>query len=121
MSNLYLMNIYLLYIFLIHFVANKERFFFKLKGFNDKKYEFALNLNTVGGKDFYNKLKTSKSFEFQLSPKPNYFELNNVNFKLMIDTSIAGASNTAYQPGEIIAKSNILRIARVVCDNEEYH
>jgi len=68
MSALYIMNIYILYIFLLHFVANKERFFFKVNGYSEKIFEFTLNLNTVGGKDFYSQLKEKNLLESNFYP-----------------------------------------------------
>ena len=122
MSALYIMNIYILYIFLLHFVANKERFFFKVNGYSEKIFEFTLNLNTVGGKDFYSQLKEKKSFGIQFLPLTNYFKVNdnNGNFRLMVNTSIEGASNVTYQLGEILADTNLLMLARTVF-NEGYH
>ena len=51
MSKLYGMNIFILCIFLLHFVAavNKEQLFLKLKGDSEAKHEFALNAQTKDG------------------------------------------------------------------------
>jgi len=69
MSKLYAMNI-CLFIFLFHFVSNKERFFFI---FNDNvKCEFTLNRTSESGKVFYKELKKNKTIQFNLDYKNNF-------------------------------------------------
>ena len=48
-----------LFIFLFHFVSNKERFFFTIKGID---YEYALN-TADDGMNFYKELKERKTIK----------------------------------------------------------
>ena len=70
MSKLYGMNIFILCIFLLHFVAvsNKEQSFLKLKEDSEAKHEFALNAQTKVGQleEFKNGLGSrTEEFTFQ--------------------------------------------------------
>jgi len=71
MSKLYAMNI-CLYILLLHFVANKEKLFMRIKG-SEKKIEFSLDLNTKGGISLYNILK-QKPLEYNMERQSNKFQ-----------------------------------------------
>ena len=54
MSKLFYIQFLFIYILLFHFVANKEKFYIKIK---ETKWEFDLYTNTIGGSSFYQLLK----------------------------------------------------------------
>jgi len=96
MYKLYPMNI-CLFIFLFHFVSNKERFFVKI---NDIDYEF--NLNTAeDGMSFYKELKEKKTIKLK------DFKFNNSLFFsgiISFTSNLKFISDQEYIPkkGEII-------------------
>jgi len=74
MPKLFSMNVYI-YIFLLHFVANKDKFFLRKKG-NEKEIEFTLDLSTDGGLNFYNglKAKANKIIQFTMYRYQSFFD-----------------------------------------------
>ena len=112
MFKLYAMNVFIC-ILVLHFVANKERFFLMKKGDNEKKYEFTIDFSTDGGKDFYSKLKVNKTIELTFSISGQCFLINPTeSFPLKVDTSKHDGQSHIYHSGEIIAYSNNLQIPK---------
>ena len=102
MLKLYSMNI-ILYIFLIQFVVNKERFFFRKKGV-EKKLEFTLDLNTLGGMNFYKYLNETKIREVKMT-----FDLYFIN-GIILFGEVGVKQTDNYQKGDLIATNNWLYI-----------
>jgi len=110
MSKLHTMNIYILYIFLLYFVVNKERFFLKyINGDFEEKYEFTLNFQTIAGKDFYNKLKVNKTIELTFG---EYYTAFGARLKLMKNTSIENRNGPPYELGELLAEGDYLYVEK---------
>jgi len=107
MCKIYAMNIFL-FIFLFHFVSNKESFFLKRKD-TAQKIEFSLNVTTVGGKNFFNllkEIKTTDSITMIIYRKKAYKgTIENLN----APKSIEGLNTGCYK-GEIIAEENLIYI-----------
>ena len=105
MSNLFAMNIYI-FIFLVHIVDNKERFFIKRTD-NGKKVEFTLNVTTVGGGNFYNMLKANKTINqnmtFEETTYDCFININAPPYQI-------GEALVIYPIGQIIGNQNGLII-----------
>ena len=105
MNYLYAMNIYI-FIFLVHIVDNKERFFIKRTD-NGKKVEFTLNTTTVGGENFYNMLKANKIINQNMTKEEDDFLCSiNISATPMKPSDI----EDIYQIGQIIGNENGLII-----------
>jgi len=106
MNYLYAMNIYI-FLFLVHIVANKERFFIKRTD-NGKKVEFTLNVNTAGGGNFYNILKANKIINQNMTKgeEPLFLCPININAPPFKPSDI----QIKYPIGQIIGNQNGLMI-----------
>jgi len=104
MSNLYAMNI-CIYIFLFHFVANKEQFFLEINNNEQKKLEFTYYNNTKSSITFYNKLKQDKTIILSMTyAEDMYFQGHIQNIELNEPINFGGiAFRWAYSEGQIIA------------------
>ena len=106
MSEFFICNKYIyiyiyIYICLFHFVANEEKLLIRYNGGEKKwEWEFTLLLETEGGKEFYNRLKTS-TYELNLV----FCSEENVDY-LYMDYSESFPSLIQYTPTEKINYSS---------------
>jgi len=107
MSKKNLMNLFI-YIFLLHLVDNKAKFYFKNIDKEDK-YEFTLNLTNEYANQFYNILKANKtiSVPMEVNKDDKNFYGTVMNIGRDHESSIYGFN---FQRGEIVVGKNSLYI-----------
>ena len=101
-----------LFIFLIHFVSNKERFFFKIN--DTEKIEFTLNRNSDVGHNFYQALKENQNQPF-ISIYYNDSEFNTHGIMLDSFPKLEGKLSQSgdYHKGEIVFASTDAQYSRL--------
>ena len=105
MSNCFICNKYIycyIYICLLHFVVNEDKYYVRLDGHQNMKWEFTLDLNTEGGLELSNRLKQKELvLNFGIDNDYIYGLYNDLNFPSLLKTYPSGEIPLA--PGDIEA------------------
>jgi len=107
MSNCFICNKYIycyIYICLLHFVVNKDKYYVRLHADQNMKWEFELDLNTEGGLELSNRLK-QKEYElnFHIDQEGLFNSYVPLNFPPLLKTS--PSREILFEPGDIIVNT----------------
>lgn len=121
MPKLYGINLYI-YIFLLHFVVNEEKLYFRKKD-SENNIEFSLNLNSAGGQKFYEELQKN-TLELSMTRQTKYFsasiniELGNADTGVVLKKGEIGHSGNMLSIATAAGNKMFLKIGKVTRDEE---
>jgi len=118
LNALYAIYIFIfIYICLLHYVANEEKFFIRYNG-GEKEWEFALDFNTEGGLELYSRLKENKkiklTFELEYESEIIIREYD-ANFPSLIKIIPIGLVD--YKVGDMLAGMDMFIIGTGASEN----